>query len=249
MKHNQVCYYVERGFNGGLYVSYGMYEHESMYGGHTVSRLRPPEIRLINGIPFEEFQSETEFKKLPKGWTYSTDLYTVTENIEKKAKINAAMKGRYVTCPSDLQWLFDNGYLVKMENVEPIIEPEFDHDTYRLRKKYPAWTQCYGSHNDRYPDEVFETYEAAEKRMYEIMEENYKRSVECALLDFYEDLEWVLEKYEAEHGGREIAKIKQSILERPHLEDIMFRYYKGEILTVSREAHRKNTHIEWEKIA
>lgn len=73
------------------------------------------------------------------------------------------MKGRYVTCPSDLQWLFDNGYLVKMENVEPIIEPEFNHDTYRLRKKYPAWTQCYGSHNDRYPDEVFETYEAAEK--------------------------------------------------------------------------------------
>ena len=64
-----------------------------------------------------------------------------------------------------------------MENVEPIIEPEFDHDTYRLRKKYPAWTQCYGSHNDRYPDEVFETYEAAEKRMHEIMEENYKRSV------------------------------------------------------------------------
>lgn len=164
MKHNQVCYYVERGFNGKLYVSYGMYEYEKMYGGHRVSRLRPPEIRLINGIPFEEFQSETEFKKLPKGWTYSTDLYTVTENIEKKAKINAAMKGRYVTCPSDLQWLFDNGYLVKMENVEPIIEPEFDHGTYRLRKKYPAWTQCYGSHNDRYPDEVFETYEAAEKK-------------------------------------------------------------------------------------
>lgn len=55
MKHNQVCYYVERGFEGKLYVSYGMYEHESMYGNHTVSRLRPPEIRLINGIPFEEF--------------------------------------------------------------------------------------------------------------------------------------------------------------------------------------------------
>lgn len=249
MKHNQVCYYVERGFNGKLYVSYGMYEYEKMYGGHKVSRLKAPEIRLINGVPFDDFQSETEFKKVPKGWTYSTDLYTVTENLDKKEKINAAMKGRYFTCPSDLQWLFDNGYLVKMENVEPIIEPEFNHDTYRLRKKYPAWTQCYGSHNDRYPDEVFETYEAAEKRMHEIMEENYKRSVKCALLDFYEDLEWVLEKYEAEHGGREIAKIKQNILARPHLEDIMFRYYKGDILIVSREAHRKNTHIEWEKIA
>lgn len=91
MRHNQICYYVERGFEGKLYVSYGMYEHESMYGNHTVSRLRPPEIRLINGIPFEEFQSETEFKKLPKGWTYSTDLYTVTENLDKKEKINATI--------------------------------------------------------------------------------------------------------------------------------------------------------------
>ena len=36
MKHNQICYYVERGFEGKLYVSYGMYEHENMYGGHTV---------------------------------------------------------------------------------------------------------------------------------------------------------------------------------------------------------------------
>lgn len=49
--------------------------------------------------------------------------------------------------------------------------------------------------------------------------------------------------------AEEKLRNKQSILERPHLEDIMFRYYKGEILIVSREAHRKNTHIEWEKIA
>lgn len=247
MKQNQVCYYIEDG-QFGMYVSYGIYEYKTTCT-HKVSRLKAPEIRLINGVPFDDFQSETEFKKVPKGWTYSTDLYTVTQDLEKKEKINAAMKGRNIKNPADIQWLFDNGYLVKRENVEPIIDAEYDHNTYRLVKKYPAWTQCYGSHNDAYPNEVFETYEAAEKRMNEIKEIKHRKAVECALLNFYESLEWALEKYEAEHGGREIENIRQKILARPHLDDIMFRYYKGEILIVSREAHRKDTHIKWEKIA
>lgn len=34
MKHNQICYYVERGFEGKLYVSYGMYEHEACKGDY-----------------------------------------------------------------------------------------------------------------------------------------------------------------------------------------------------------------------
>lgn len=85
--------------------------------------------------------------------------------------------------------------------------------------------------------------------MNEIKKIRHRKAVECALLDFYEDLEWVLDKYEAEHGGKEIENIRQKILAKPHLDDIMFRYYKGEILIVSREARRKDTHIEWEKIA
>ena len=240
MKQNQVCYYINDN-QFGMYVAYGMYEYKTTCT-HKVSRLKCPEIRLINGILFDEFESETEFKKVPKGWTYNTPMFIVTEDLEKKEKINAAMKGRYIKNPSDIQWLFDNGYLIKMEDVEPVIEAEYDHNTYRLVKKYR-------DHNDCYPDEVFETYEEAEKRMNEIKEINHRKSVECALLDFFENLEWVLDKYEVEHGGREIETIKQKILARPHLEDTMFRYYKGEILVVSRKAYRKDTHIEWEKIA
>ena len=250
MRENQICYFIDYGFNRDMYVSFGVYECEKMYGGHVVSQLKAPEIRLINGIPFDEFQSETEFKRLPKGWTYNTEMFTVTEDEEKKEKILAETKDKFnIKNPSDLQWLFDNGYLVKKQDVEPKIEVEYDHKTYRIVKKYPSWTISYGNHNNRYPDEVFETWEEAERRMNEINEINHRKAVECALLDFYEDLEWVLEKYETEHGGREIKTIRQKILERPHLNDIMFRYYKGEILIVSREAHRKDHHIEWEKIA
>lgn len=162
MNHNQFCYFIEDDVNGGIRIAHGIYEYPKMFGGHVVSQLKCPEIRLINGIPFDEFESETEFKKVPKGWTYNTPMFTVTQDLKKKEKINAAMKGRCIKNPSDMQWLFDNGYLVKMEDVESIITEEYDHNTYRLVKKYPAWNMCYGNHNDRYPEEVFKTYEEAE---------------------------------------------------------------------------------------
>ena len=94
MKQNQVCYYIEDS-QFGMHVSYGIYEYKTTCN-HKVSRLKAPEIRLINGVPFDDFQSETEFKKVPKGWTYNTDLYTVTEDLEKKEKIKAAMN---ILCP------------------------------------------------------------------------------------------------------------------------------------------------------
>ena len=83
MRENQICYFINYGFDRHMYISYGVYEYEKMYGGHVVSQLKAPEIRLINGIPFDEFQSETEFKKVPKGWTYNTEMFTVTEDVKK----------------------------------------------------------------------------------------------------------------------------------------------------------------------
>lgn len=245
MEHNQVCYFVDRDVSGRMYVVCGIYEYKGTCT-HVVSRLKNPEVRLINGIPFDEFTSETEFKKVPKGWTYNTPMYTVTEDLEKIEKINAAMEGKRYDNPSDVQWLFDNGFLVKKEDIEPVIEAEYDHDRYRIVKKYPAWTICIGRHNTAYPnhDEVFETYEEAQRKMEEIKEHNHQESIYCTLLDFFESLDWALNKYEADHGGREIDTIRQKILERPHYEEIVFRYYKGNILIGSRD---KDT--DWEIIA
>ena len=51
------------------------------------------------------------------------------------------MKGRYVTCPSDLQWLFDNGYLVHREDDLSNGKPDFlfsdeDSNPYIIEVKY-----------------------------------------------------------------------------------------------------------------
>lgn len=107
----------------------------------------------------------------------------------------------------------------------------------------------YGQHNNRYVDNVFETYEEAVKELERLKELRYRNHIYNVLLDFYEDLEWTLEKYEKDHGGKDLDSIREKLLSRPHKEDIMFRYYNNEILICSREKHNKNSRVNWEKIA
>lgn len=250
MRENQICYFIDYRFNREMYISYGVYVCEKMYGGHVVSGLKAPEIRLINGIPFDDFKSETEFKKLPKGWTYNTEMFEVTEDEEKKKRILAETKDRFnIKNPSDLQWLFDNGYLLKREDVEPVIEVEYDHKTYRIVKKYPAWTQCYGDHNNKYPDKVFETWEEAEEYMNMVKTEKHRKGMEGSLIDAYESLDWALDKYEADHGGKDIESIRQKMLSIPRFWEYVLRYYKGEILMCLRSELYSDSHVEWKVLA
>ena len=231
MKENQICYFLDDKTNR---INFGLYKYPKMYGGHVVVQLTLPEIRLVNGIPFNDFKSEMETKKLPKGWTYNTQLFTITHDEEKKAAINEVLKNASIYNVSDLQWAYDNGYLIERQDVEPVIEAEIDHGYYRIVKKYPAWTQVYGGHNNRYPDRVFETFEKAVnfKDVQDAI--NRRKAFECTITVAYENLDWVLDRYESEHGGMNIENIRQRILSMPKFWEYMFRYYKGEILIAKR---------------
>lgn len=250
MKENQICYYIENDCTNHMSIGYGVYEGKTIISGtNVVSRLKPYETRLINGIPFDDFVSETKFKKLPKDWSYNTELWKTTYDKKKIERFNKVSKGMKYINAKDIQWLYDNGYLVKMEDVEPRIKAEFDHETYKIIKKIPCWTIVYGQHNNRYVDKIFETYEEAIEELERLKELRYKNHIYNALLDFYEDLDWILERYEKDHGGKNLDSIRKKLLSRPHKEDIMFRYYKSEILVCSREKHNKESYVEWEKIA
>ena len=247
IKENQICYFIDNNRWSTL-VSYGVFVGRNIISGnYHISRLKPWETRIINGVPFDKFKSETKFKKLPKDYTYQKDLWEESIDDKKVKLFNANAKNKNAAKPEDLQWLYDNGFLVKKKNVEPVIEDEIDHGFYRVIKKYPAWTQVYGSHNDVYVTEIFATYEEATKRLNELKEISHRESVFISWLDFYETLDWLMDKYEADYGGKNLEKIRQKILSRPHLNDTIFRYYKGEILAMSRSDYRKNCK-NWEKV-
>lgn len=46
------------------------------------------ERRMIDGVPVERIETPTRWRKLPKGWTYSTELFKLTERPFSNVKFN-----------------------------------------------------------------------------------------------------------------------------------------------------------------
>lgn len=246
MINNQVCYFIDdssKQYGMEPRISFGIYEYPKLYGGHVVSTLKLPETRLINGISFDKFESEKEFKRLPKNWSYKTQLCEVTFDEEKRNELKKAIGIVSIKDYSRIQYLFDHGYLIKRPDVEPRIEVEIDHGYYRIVKKYPAWTLVYGEHNTKYPNEVFETYDEAVKFLNDKNEKQKLRSIELKIIEAYETLDWLIDKYERDYGGKDIENVRQKILSMPRFYDYIYRYYDKKILMMLREDHGKNK--EW----
>lgn len=72
-KNGDIVYWCHSEGNGRYTVKYGMVD-EQFSDAVVIDYLTARERRLVNGIPIDEFESETKYKKLPKGWTYDTSV-------------------------------------------------------------------------------------------------------------------------------------------------------------------------------
>lgn len=120
------------------------------------------ERRRVNGVPINEFENESHYKKLPKGWSYDTRLYEITEDElsedEKKFKINWHN-------PQMIKEAYDKGYLVKDSTIfHGTIEAEITKEGYRIVKKYPYYMN-HIDHVSIYPHRLYRTYEEAQKEV------------------------------------------------------------------------------------
>lgn len=125
--------------------------------------------RYINGVHINDFVSETEWKKLPKGWTYDTELFSVENRIPDEQF--QKMKELSWTDPDDVRTALDQGILVlAKENFHGAVDAEIDRNRgFRIRKYYPHWTLTYGKPNALYRrvsfSEIFRTYQEAKERI------------------------------------------------------------------------------------
>ena len=103
--------------------------------GAIIDLLSVREHRFVNGVPINEFKSETKFKKLPKGWSWNTELFEMTyEEIEVPEELNDLRK------VNNIEALLAMGYLVPMKEVfDGVIEAEITKEGYRIIKNYPMW--------------------------------------------------------------------------------------------------------------
>lgn len=191
-----------------------------------VDYLAPKERRLVNGIPIDEFKSESKYKKLPKGWwNYDTRLFEITsEDIDEDIKTYKLD----VRNPDSVKKAYDNGLLVKKNTIfDGEIDAEITKDGYRIVKKYPPYRNNITSISIR-PNKLYTTYEEAEKEVDDNIVEFIRQSE-------LSDYEWSVEQIDKTlnrcYGKTDIEKkqYRDWLLEMDRVEDIEVRTIGGEI--------------------
>lgn len=138
--------------NGRYDVKWGRVD-EQFSDAVYVDFLELREHRTVNGIPLDEWKEDTYYHKLPKNWTYNTQLYELEwQNIEDfseyKAFVEEAAKQgiivdkdtftfSFVSNPKLLKIAYSVGLLVKSSTIfHGRIDEEITKEGYRIIKKY-----------------------------------------------------------------------------------------------------------------
>jgi len=210
--------------NGHQYsVKFGMVD-EQFSDAVCIDYLSTKETRKVDGVPINEFQSETRYRKLPKGWTYNTVLYEVTYDTHHKSDGT-------ICNPDDIKLAYEEGFLVKDDTLfHGVIEADITKEGYKIVKKYPQWTPHF-SHSSIRPDRVYLTYEEAKKEVDENIAE-FQRQASLSEYDWsVEQIEHTLDRWINISG--ETDSVKEQYLNWligiKNVEDIETRIFGGNI--------------------
>jgi hypothetical protein len=185
IKEGQIVYFLDTA---------NSYQHEPiiMYGvvdfysctDVAVDWLTLAERRIVvdlNGkrTPFKLFKNDSDYRKLPKGWTYNTELYKI-----EYEKVNT--KICYESIDKQIERAYNEGILVKKEITDyETIDAQVDNNGYKLLRKIPQHTVCRCGGTYRY-DELYSTYYEAKEAL-----DIYK--AEMQRIANLSDRDWVLE--------------------------------------------------------
>ena len=204
--------------------------------------------RSIEGIPYNDFTS-TEWRKLPKGWRYDTELFKVEWDGAKE--LSKKYKAIDVTNPDSILAAYYDGVLIKVEgNDYGVIDAEVDSKHgYRIIKKYPMFAEPHPWNRSFLWNEVYKDYESA-KAVIDRREEELRIISEMSDVEYsiYEYTNTIDNAIDLPEEYREDCK--RFLSEQDKLEDIVVRRYQGMIQwkydrnkrwnTIGYFAHRDN---------
>lgn len=175
---------------------------------------------MIDGIPINEFPFNHPRKKLPKGWTYNTQLYQIS-NDPKWTKIKK--EEIYTGEKENLRHLIDIGLFVRPSSqLHGAVESDINKDGYTIRlnsyygdkhrSDYAVVTQnnCYNTVKEA--QNIVDAYKAELKRQSELSD--YEWSVE-QIDKTLNKLTWMDSEYK--------AKVRDWLLKQDNVEDIVTR--------------------------
>lgn len=221
-----VVYYIDT-INGIQLVYFGL-AHEYFHDALYIKLLHMKDNRLINGIPYNEFKTPTRKKKLPKGWTYSTDLFEQTYDdscYEEFCKIK-------INDPELILNAYNKGYLIDAEKYDASwIKSVIEQDGYYLTREYPSIYNCPESRVEPYIfvpyHKVYHTYEEAQKVIDDWNAEQQRRAAQTDYEWNAENLDYELNRFQHMYNksDEDIQQIRDFILALPDFEDLEFKIF------------------------
>lgn len=159
-----VAYYIEHNSFDKWKVDYGIveahYTHSIVLTMLDVNKTG----RTVEGTPFSDFRM-TEWRKLPKGWSYDTDLVGNSLQWSNAIELNEKYKLIDITDPNSILQAYKSGVLIEVEkNDYGVIDAEIDKKYgYRIVKKYPMWQKIKAWNKSFYYYDVFKDYKSAQE--------------------------------------------------------------------------------------
>lgn len=205
------------------YVDYGIVDEEFSDAVY-VDRLHIRDNRYINDIPYKEFPSVTKWQKLPKGWTYNTELFEMEWRNNDWAVLNTLR----IDNPEDIKKALELRILVYLKDYDQTVpHAEIDKKLgWRIRKEHDNSTYIY-PHVTLQKDNAFKTYEEA-KAVIDAQEAEWKRQSELT------DEEWSIEQIDRDlqrwakiysKSPEEMQKARDFLLGMDKVEDIETRVF------------------------
>jgi hypothetical protein len=190
IKEGQIVFFLERSNMSphDFYIGYGVVDFYSCTDV-CVDWLGLKDNRIVVTLdgkrtPFAEFKNDTEYRKLPKGWTYNTKLYDIEYDESDKEIKNKIISLKGID--KQVRTAYDCGILVKKTLTDyEGIDATVDKDGYKLSRKLPMWVQHRTGGTYRY-NELFATFDEAQEAL-----DAYK--AEQTRIANLSDREWVLE--------------------------------------------------------
>ena len=150
-KKGDLVHFINRGasFTPYYYVDWGIVE--DVYAGtYGLKLYELRDVRAIDGIPIKDYNfNSTKWRKLPKGWTYNTRLYSETEILTDEEREWRDEKVFEKGLP-DTTWVFEgieNGWLVtpSSQDKRAHIEAEITSQGFRIVSKHPMYEPSSGN--------------------------------------------------------------------------------------------------------
>lgn len=200
-------------------------EHYSSEIAVQIYELR--DYREINGVPVKEFKTPSEWRKLPKGWSWDTVMFRVTNNYPESFEDECFID---IQNPDKILRAINLGFLVKpSDNDHAEFRAEIDSKHgWRIIREYDKYHPDYLS----LPfNKVYASWREAREEIDRINEEFNRQKA-------LTDLEWSIEQIDHEldrwayiYSITPEAKkaVRDRIMALNNLEDVVVRMFEGHI--------------------